>query len=495
MANSAFNRALVNDKSPQLGADLDLNGFNIDFPTTPNISDCIDDDTMATASATKLATSESIKAYVDAGLATKQNTITAGDGLIFSGATLHVELSATPFLEFNAGQLQAKVLDEDNMASDSAVHLATQQSIKAYADTKIPLTQKGAANGVATLDGSGKVPVAQLPSAVMTYEGVWNASTNSPSLADGIGDAGQVYRVGTAGTQNLGSGAITFDVGDYVIYNGTIWEKSDTTDAVASVNGFTGIVVLDADDIDDTATTNKFATAAQLTKVDYITITQAVDLDALESASHAAVTLNADATTQDTLNLSGQEIQVNLATTSAAGAMSASDKTKLDGIEAGATADQIASEVPVTPTGNLSSSNVQAALQELQGDIDTLNSTPSYATVISLTQASHGFIVGDIIYNNAGTFTKAIATSAAAAEILGVVTTVTDANNFKLTVAGKVAGLSGLTSGTLYYLSTSSAGGVQTTAPTTTGQVDKPVYIAISTTEAIFKDLRGIVLD
>jgi len=57
---------VADDTTPQLGGDLDLNGNNIDFPTTANISDCIDDDTFGTASATKLATSESIKAYVDA---------------------------------------------------------------------------------------------------------------------------------------------------------------------------------------------------------------------------------------------------------------------------------------------------------------------------------------------------------------------------------------------------------------------------------------------
>lgn len=56
---------LVEDTTPQLGGDLDLNGNNIDFPTTSDISDCIDDDTMATATDKKLATSESIKAYID----------------------------------------------------------------------------------------------------------------------------------------------------------------------------------------------------------------------------------------------------------------------------------------------------------------------------------------------------------------------------------------------------------------------------------------------
>jgi len=56
---------IVQDGSPQLGGDLDLNGNSIDFPTTPNISDVLDEDAMGSNSATKLATQQSIKAYVD----------------------------------------------------------------------------------------------------------------------------------------------------------------------------------------------------------------------------------------------------------------------------------------------------------------------------------------------------------------------------------------------------------------------------------------------
>ena len=56
---------IVEDVTPQLGGDLDLNGKNIDFPTTANISDCKDEDNMASDSATMLATQQSIKAYVD----------------------------------------------------------------------------------------------------------------------------------------------------------------------------------------------------------------------------------------------------------------------------------------------------------------------------------------------------------------------------------------------------------------------------------------------
>ena len=53
--------------------------------------------------------------------------------------------------------------------------------------------------------------------------------------------------------------------------------------SVTSVNGATGAVVLDADDISDTSTTNKFTTATNLTKLGHISVTQAVDLDTMES--------------------------------------------------------------------------------------------------------------------------------------------------------------------------------------------------------------------
>lgn len=135
-------------------------------------------------------------------------------------------------------------------------------------DAQIPLAQKGAANGVAELDASSRLPVAQLPISVMEYKGTWDASTNTPTLADGTGSAGDVYRVSVAGTQNLGSGAITFGVGDYIIYNGSTWEKSDTTDSVVSVNGATGVVVLTTDNIaEGTAPDRNYITDAEQTKL------------------------------------------------------------------------------------------------------------------------------------------------------------------------------------------------------------------------------------
>ncbi len=61
----------------------------------------------------------------------------------------------------------------------------------------------------------------------LEYKGSWNAQTNvSPTLADGTGNTGDIYIVSVGGSQDLGSGEITFQEGDWVIYNGSVWELS-----------------------------------------------------------------------------------------------------------------------------------------------------------------------------------------------------------------------------------------------------------------------------
>jgi hypothetical protein len=126
-------------------------------------------------------------------------------------------------------------------------------------------TNKGIANGYASLDSGGKIPASELPSTVMEYKGSWNATTNTPTLADGVGTNGDVYLCTVAGTQDLGSGNIDFDVSDWVVYNSTIWQKSINSNLVVSVNSKQGAVVLNSDDIDDTETglTNKWTTEAE----------------------------------------------------------------------------------------------------------------------------------------------------------------------------------------------------------------------------------------
>lgn len=113
----------------------------------------------------------------------------------------------------------------------------------------------GVANGVATLDGGGTVPLSQIPASIqgsLNYQGTWNASTNTPTLASGVGTKGYYYAVSVAGSTNL-DGITSWNVGDMAVYSGTAWQKIDNTDAVTSVNGYTGTVVLAVGDISGAA--------------------------------------------------------------------------------------------------------------------------------------------------------------------------------------------------------------------------------------------------
>lgn len=106
------------------------------------------------------------------------------------------------------------------------------------------------------LDAGGKVSFQYLPATLMIYKGTWNPTTNTPPLADGSGTSGWVYKATWAGGTdsfiiNLGSGDLTFYRGDYAIYNGSTWERSGSSDLVASVNGKQGVVILRISDIPD----------------------------------------------------------------------------------------------------------------------------------------------------------------------------------------------------------------------------------------------------
>lgn len=80
------------------------------------------------------------------------------------------------------------------------------------------------------------------------YKGTWNATTNTPALANGSGAAGEYYKVSTAGATSL-DGITDWKVNDWVLSNGTTWDKVDQTEQVSSVAGRTGAVTLAVADV------------------------------------------------------------------------------------------------------------------------------------------------------------------------------------------------------------------------------------------------------
>jgi len=62
----------------------------------------------------------------------------------------------------------------------------------------------------------------------LDYQGTWNASTNSPTLASADGTMGYWYRVSTAGSTTLDD-VTSWSVNDAAVYDGTDWLKGQSS--------------------------------------------------------------------------------------------------------------------------------------------------------------------------------------------------------------------------------------------------------------------------
>ena len=96
---------------------------------------------------------------------------------------------------------------------------------------------------VLTVNAKGVITSATTASitGALVYQGAWNALTNTPALTSSVGVSGYYYVVSVAGTTNL-NGITDWQIGDWAIFNGTVWQKIDQTNTVSSVNGQTGAV-------------------------------------------------------------------------------------------------------------------------------------------------------------------------------------------------------------------------------------------------------------
>ena len=111
-----------------------------DDGTAVNTSGLVkDEDDMTSNSATHLATQQSIKAYVDAQVGTQEEVEDVVGGMLDGDETF-----ITVTYDDTDGNIDftVPVKDEDDMTSNSASHLATQQSIKAYVDDVAQTTEE-----------------------------------------------------------------------------------------------------------------------------------------------------------------------------------------------------------------------------------------------------------------------------------------------------------------------------------------------------------------
>lgn len=132
-------------------------------------------------------------------------------------------------------------------------------------------------------------------SGTVNYKGTWNASTNNPTLNSSPASStkGDYYVVSTAGTQF----SISFAVGDWIISNGTAWEKVDLTDAVSSVFGRTGAVVGVSTDYSAVGLTNTAIGASNPSTGAFTTVTASSTISASNFSGSSSGVNTGDQTT------------------------------------------------------------------------------------------------------------------------------------------------------------------------------------------------------
>jgi hypothetical protein len=287
-----------------------------------------------------------------------------------------------------------------------------------------------ASNGIPQLDVNGKILVSQLPNSVMEYQGTWNVSTNTPTLANGTGNQGDVYLVEGAavgGTAfNFGAGPITFFNGDQAIYSGSIWQRA---------SGATGTV-----------------TSVAIT----------------ESGDSLNIT-GSPITTSGTINIGFNG--TNLQYVNGAGNLT-TFPTLITSIGLSMPSAFSVANSPLTANGTIAVTGAGTTAQYIRGD-GSLATFPTIATeaqrLITEVYNETGATLtkGTVVYINGGhgnlpTITKAIATGdATSAQTYGIVQAdITDMNNGYVVVIGSLGDLDtqAYANGTQLYLSSTTAG-------------------------------------
>ena len=276
------------------------------FNTAVSGTAVLDEDNMASDSATKVATQQSIVAYADSiigtlpvntdsgnisiGTGSETLTIAGGTGIdsVGSGNSLTLNIDSTvatlvgtetftnktltsPTLTsavLNTSVSGSAVLDEDNMASDSATKVATQQSIKAYVDDQIDAdmdlvfaADSGSGNIVMdsesltltggtgiTTSGSSNAVTFAINNTIATLAGtetLTNKTFTSPTL--------NVFNfTGTNSSLGIGSGGISFEGSTADAHESLLTVADPTQDNIITLPNTDGNIITDTTNPRDT---------------------------------------------------------------------------------------------------------------------------------------------------------------------------------------------------------------------------------------------------
>lgn len=250
----------------------------------------------------------------------------------------------------------------------------------------------------------------------LVYKGTWNASTNTPTLASGVGSKGDYYIVSVAGNTNL-DGITDWQVGDFAVFNGTAWQKIDNTDAVLSVNGQTGVVVLTATNVGATPNTAYVIAGTGMTGGGQLTGN--VTLTLANTAVSAGTYGNATAVSQVTIDAQGRvtsasnvSIAISNTAVTGLGTMSTQNSNNVT-ITGGNITGITGNVVGAVPNATITNTLLQNSTATLGNATITLGSTTSTVGNLTLSNVtvSSGNVTANVSLTNATNASATFATS------------------------------------------------------------------------------------
>lgn len=286
--------------------------------------------------ATRLANDNTLQANINTEEAARIAADTTLQSNIDSEETARIAADAVLQGGIDAEGLTRQAADADLQSQIDS----NDTDISNLQSSKQDISEKGQANGYAPLDSGAKIPIANLPDSVVgqvEYQGTWNASTDTPSLPAATGVKGHYYVVATAGTYET----ISYAIGDWVISNGTSWEKVDNTDAVTTVFGRLGAIVANESDYSAYYPLIADLTAEESARIAADNTLQTnIDTEASTRAS-ADTTLQGNIDTEETARIAGD-----------ANLQSQIDTINLDNVDGTGTANYIAKWTDGDTIGN-----------------------------------------------------------------------------------------------------------------------------------------------
>jgi hypothetical protein len=171
------------------------------------------------------------------------------DGVSVTSARIDFDgsliISLSSGIELNVGEVVAPDLAESikvitNGGGTSQSVLDTLASLQTQIDNLIP-SQTGNSGKFLTTNGTSTSWASVAGG--LSYQGTWNASTNSPTLTSSVGTNGYYYVVATAGSTNL-NGITDWKIGDWLLFNGTVWQKIDQSETLQTITSTDGSVTV-----------------------------------------------------------------------------------------------------------------------------------------------------------------------------------------------------------------------------------------------------------